>query len=52
MQSSGKSIPSWMLAWLQRFDLVTKLHEKPEVAEFLQKIESIQVKDNKIIFRP
>jgi len=52
MEANGKPIPRWILRRIQKQNLLQKLHENFQAAELLQKLESVQVKEDQITLTP
>lgn len=52
VEANGKPIPRWILSRVQKQNLLRDFDHNVELAEFLQQIESIAVKDGAIIVQP
>ena len=52
VEANGKPIPKWILRQLQKKNFLQDFDHDWETIEFLQKLESIEVKGGAIIFKP
>jgi hypothetical protein len=52
VEANGKPIPRWILRHIRKRNVLEKLHESFQATELLQKLESVQVKDDQITLTP
>ena len=52
LEANGKPVPRWILRRIQKHNVLQQLYENANASDVLQRLESVQVKDDQILLTP